>query len=239
MRPLSGHVLLEAWEQAVAQPEISRSLALLEAGLPEAERTQLEALPVNECNRMLVQLHRESFGVELEAVAICPACRVQVEFSVAADELVALAEGHGSTEEVEWTEDGSHYRLRAVTMADLIASLGQTETEAAEDALLSRCLVVEPSDAGVRPSSLPGVLERFEQLHAGSEFLCALECPSCSTPEVLDLDIGRFLWTEVRRAATRLLGDVHTLAAAYGWSEQAILDLSAGRRAAYLELVGA
>jgi hypothetical protein len=56
---------------------------------------------------------------------------------------------------------------------------------------------------------------------------------------VLDLDIGRFLWTEVRRAATRLLGDVHTLAAAYGWSEQAILDLSAGRRAAYLELVGA
>ena len=33
-----------------------------------------------------------------------------------------------------------------------------------------------------------------------------------------------------------MLLDIHTLAAAYGWSEQSILDLPPRRRQAYLEL---
>ncbi len=57
--------------------------------------------------------------------------------------------------------------------------------------------------------------------------------------QVLDLDIGRFLWREVSVAARRMLAEVHLLASAYGWAERDILALCPVRRAAYLELAGA
>ncbi|HUD55174.1 MAG TPA: hypothetical protein VMR02_08095 [Terracidiphilus sp.] len=45
--------------------------------------------------------------------------------------------------------------------------------------------------------------------------------------------------TQIEARARRLLYEVHTLAAAYGWSEREILSLSAPRRALYLEMVRA
>lgn len=51
------------------------------------------------------------------------------------------------------------------------------------------------------------------------------------------LDPGVFVWSEVSAAAVRLLREVDRLARAYGWSEAEILEMSAARRGAYLELV--
>lgn len=49
-------------------------------------------------------------------------------------------------------------------------------------------------------------------------------------------DPAAYVWAEVENSAARLLRDVHLLAAAYGWTEAAILGMSATRRAAYLQL---
>ena len=51
--------------------------------------------------------------------------------------------------------------------------------------------------------------------------------------------MARFLWKEVRNAARRLLGEIHQLASAYGWSERAIAAMGPGRRAAYLGMLSA
>ena len=69
--------------------------------------------------------------------------------------------------------------------------------------------------------------------------LCTLDCPACAKRETIDLDIVRFLWTEVRRAALRLLCEIHELACAYGWSEKAIVTMSPSRRNAYREMLNA
>ena len=53
------------------------------------------------------------------------------------------------------------------------------------------------------------------------------------------LDIGCFVWAEIESRARRLLWEVHTLAAAYGWSEGETLALSSSRRANYIRLVQA
>ena len=53
------------------------------------------------------------------------------------------------------------------------------------------------------------------------------------------LDVGEFLWAEVRQAAMRLLEDVHALAWAYGWREADLLAMPAQRRAFYLARVQA
>ena len=46
------------------------------------------------------------------------------------------------------------------------------------------------------------------------------------------------LWEEIEVRAHVLLGEVHRLASAYGWSEAQILALSPARRASYLAMVG-
>jgi hypothetical protein len=234
MRALVGELLLEAWERGAAEPELRRPLALLAAALPDRDPALLGALPVSERNLLLLELHEMSFGPALDAVGRCRYCAAPFEFTVPAARLAALARDGAADRELSWTEGERRYRLRQLTTDDLIASLEPREAGAAQQLLLSRCLTISPDGD---PSE--AALERFDRLHAGTELACAIACPQCGSAEQVDLDIGRFLWTEVRRAAKRLLREVHALAAAYGWSEPAVLALGEPRRAAYLELVGA
>ena len=67
----------------------------------------------------------------------------------------------------------------------------------------------------------------------------ALACPGCRHEWSAPFDIATFFWSELKARAEMLLREVHELAAAYGWSENEILGLSAARRAAYLEIVRA
>ena len=65
----------------------------------------------------------------------------------------------------------------------------------------------------------------------------ALACPECGHRWTETFDIVSFLWAELDSCAHRLVGDVHSLASAYGWRESDVLALSPSRRQAYLELV--
>jgi hypothetical protein len=194
---------------------------------------------------MLLHLHRLSFGSTLRVFGACSRCEARLEFAVPVAEMAAQAEGRDMTAPVAWTEDGREYRLRPVTTEDLAATLGTPDLDAAQELLLTRCLEVsapahtEPPGLPSPVSALPSVLRRFDQLHAAAELSCAVECPSCSSRDVLDFDIARFLWAEVQSAARRLLSEIHDLASAYGWSQEDITSMSATRRRAYLELLSA
>ena len=233
MRPLAGELLLAAWESGAPEHDLERALTMLAAALPDADREQLGALPIAERNALLLRLHELTFGPLLSVFGVCAACGARFEFAVPAAGLA----GRYPAGQVAWREKGRHYRLRAVTTDDLLATLGVPETGAAADLLLARCLEVSPA-AGQRTAPT-AALRRFEQLNAASELSCCIDCPGCSSRELLDLDMARFLWKEVRNAARRLLGEIHQLASAYGWSERAIAEMRPGRRAAYLEMLSA
>ena len=64
-----------------------------------------------------------------------------------------------------------------------------------------------------------------------------LHCPVCSHDWVVVFDIASFLWKEIDDWAGRMLRDVSDLAAAYGWSEAEILDISPVRRQLYLGML--
>jgi hypothetical protein len=78
--------------------------------------------------------------------------------------------------------------------------------------------------------------EEFNRLNADAEIQFTLACPACGIVQRTELDIVRFLWSELRHAAKSLLFEVHELASAYGWSEASILSMNASRRAMYLEM---
>ncbi len=236
MRALAGEPLLAAWEESLPEHEMRRALTMLSTALPDTDREQFAALPIAERNLLLLRLHEMSFGALLSAFGVCPACGAQFEFAVPVAELTARLEGQTPAGPVAWNDQGQQYRLREVTTDDLMATLGVPEMSAAQDLLLARCLEVSPPGSGGPPATA-AVLQRFEQLHAATELSCSIDCPGCSSRELLDLDIARFLWAEVRTAARRLLGEIHELASAYGWSERAIARMSADRRSAYLEML--
>jgi hypothetical protein len=123
----------------------------------------------------------------------------------------------------------------------MLAQPGQ-DADRARNLLLERCISTPPSEEQARPdpeyaSTL--ALQKFDELHAGAEITLQLTCPGCARSETIDLDIARFLWIEVRHAALRLLREVHELASAYGWTQDAILAMTAQRRSAYLGMVHA
>jgi len=237
MRPLAGELLLAAWEAGAAEHDLDRALTMLATALPDADRGQLGALPIAERNVLLLRLHELTFGSLLSVFGVCAACGAQFEFAVPVGALARQS----PVGQLAWQEEGRHYRLRAVTTDDLLATLGVPEPGAAQDLLLARCLEMSPAAAlpAALPAVMPAARQRFEELNVASELSCSVDCPGCSSRELLDLDMGRFLWKEVRTAARRLLGEIHELASAYGWSERAIAGMRPGRRAAYLEMLSA
>ena len=64
-----------------------------------------------------------------------------------------------------------------------------------------------------------------------------MTCPACGRFWQAAFDIASYLWSELDALAQRLLGEVHTLARAYGWREADVLSMSPWRRQFYLEMV--
>ncbi len=89
------------------------------------------------------------------------------------------------------------------------------------------------------PALEDAVAARLAEADPGARIDLAVDCPGCGAAWSAPFDIVSFLWAEVDACARRLVGDVHALASAYGWTEDDVLALSPARREAYLELVGA
>jgi len=254
LRPLTDQLLLDTWERASALAPVSRPLALLATAYPQYGWEQLAAEPLGRCDSLLAELRRSLVGDLVEAVASCPSCFDVVEVSFALSRLRAggaaqrgvpesdPAEATGAGAELSVTADGHEIRCRPVTTGDLVAVRGVPDPASA---LLARC-ITEASRLGraVPPEALPeGVRSAVEEALAAAdpqaETLLGLGCPACGTQWWAPFDLAGFLWAEVERLAMHTLGEVDTLARAYGWRESDILALGQLRRRRYLDLVTA
>jgi hypothetical protein len=83
------------------------------------------------------------------------------------------------------------------------------------------------------------VSRRMNELDPQADTQIALACPECHHQWQTPLDPISYFWSEIQEWGHRILRDVHALASAYGWREVDVLALSAWRRQAYLELIGA
>ena len=240
MRALTGELLLTACDEGAEEHDLNRGLTLLSLALPETNRQQLARLAIAERNVLLLRLRELSFGPSLQGFGACSRCSAYLEFAWPVASLLDGLETHLARDPVLWSENGRQYQLRPVTTGDLLAVLDAPDAAEAQERLLQRCLtVLEEPSITVQPAAVPALLEKFDQLHAAAELSCAVQCPECSHTEVLDLDIARFLWLEVRSAGRRLLREIHELAWAYGWSERSIARMSPQRRNVYLEMLSA
>lgn len=240
MLPLSGERLLAACEQAHGEPAVLRAITLLAAALPEYAREQLLQWPIAQRNRLLLQLHRISFGLSLEGYAACTQCGTGMELHLAVADVLEDIDENRLPARLEWLDADQPRSMRQATSADLLAAAQMPSDAMAEERLLLRCLGMDESSAPtLPPDAMQAARMRFEQLHAASQLHCVMHCPECDHEATWELDPAHFVWREAQHAAGRLLNDIHVLALNYGWSEADIAAMNPRRRETYLELLEA
>ena len=237
-QPLSGAALLAAWEHGTAEPPPARALTLLRAGCPALGEEDAAALPLTLRDLALVTLHARRFGPTISAVATCESCGERLEFMLPAQQLAVNLQAADA--DCILALDGFTLRLRLANTRDMMDAAASPDLDTARFLLLARCAEVMDGDGRIVPlpeSLRDAALDRLDEMHKAAEVVLALACPACDARQMVQLDIASFLWAEIRHDAQRLLDEVHELAWAYGWSESAILAMSAGRRQAYLDRV--
>lgn len=228
----------------------SRATALLARCVAGGEAVA-HALTIGDREALLLHLRRLTFGDTMDCILRCPAaaCEARMELSLRiADLLVPPYPDFAKTYRQQAVVDQARYEIefRLPTASDLeaIAALAARDAEQGAMELLRRCIARATLD-GVEcdPASLPGavregVADAMARHDPQAELEIDLTCPTCHGAFSVVFDAASFLLQEIDRAAVRVLHDVHILASCYGWSEDQILRIPAGRRARYIELAG-
>jgi hypothetical protein len=238
---LSDREVLRAWEIGFAQHPVDRALTMLAAAFPELDRNRLAAMSVGRRDSHLMDARQVNFGSWVSGVVECPGCGELLEWALDLDDL--RSPRNDAVEEVpnRFTLEGYEITYRSPDSTDLAAVVRAGDVASGRAALLRRC-VLEASTEGVKiePTSLPktvvlGLATEMETRDPQAEILLDFECPACGVCWQFLFDVLEFLWADIQTHTRRLLGEVHDLARAYGWSETDILEMSPVRRRFYLE----
>jgi hypothetical protein len=241
---LSAGAILAVWERGIDLSSPRRALALLAAAHPDVTPEELLGWSVGRRDRALLRLRAAMFGRDADCIARCPSCGELAELGL---DVAAMAGEDGPEASAPPLEaEGYRVACRLPDSRDLLAAEAAGSLERARAILARRLLVSVEGSEGVAmpPELLPAAVSdaAFAAIdsadpRAWRELL--LECPACSAAWTAPFDASAFVWAELEALATRLLDEVHQLAAAYGWSEHDILAMGPRRRAAYLERLGA
>ncbi len=240
---LTAAELLNVWERGLHQPPLQRMFILLTAAFPDRTPAELLELSIGQRDRLLLLLREQLFGQRLLNTARCPQCGERIEWeNKLADFLLPVDEAIDGCFEIQ--TGGWQLRFRLPNSLDIAVIVGCEDVEAAQNLLLSRCVLhIEHDGVASTVEDLPDdvlgeLLRQMEEADPLAEIRLQLRCPACSHTWDAVFDIGLFLWAELNDWAERMLRTVHRLAAGYGWSEQEILTLSPVRRQLYSGMLG-
>lgn len=130
-------------------------------------------------------------------------------------------------------------RFRLPDSRDLQALEGLEDGVRAREEILKRCVleVEDPAGRGWTPALAAPVAAAMEEADPRASVQLGTTCPDCGHGWETTFDILSWFWDEIDAWGRHMLGEVHVLARAYGWSERDILGMSAWRRGHYLRLV--
>ena len=164
--------------------------------------------------------------LRIDGVGPAAGCLVTARVPTLADLDAALAAAGGSV-----PPDGRDLAAAVAALVDrVVVELaddgGSPLPPAARAAALGDGALLAALDRAVREAE-PVVVDPVE-----------LTCPECGDRWHAVVALDEFAWTMTGRAARALLDEVHRLAAAYGWTHDAVLALPVAVRREYLERVG-
>jgi hypothetical protein len=224
--------MLSIWERGATRRPVDRAALLTAWVRPDVPPAAVADLSLGTVTRAILGLRIATFGPRLSVVVDCEACGERLELTLDAPALIDPAPQPAGEIEV------GGWHVRPPSLADLAAIDGETDIDRAVQRLLARCLV-DSNSGTVDAATLPAIEAALDAREPDADLSLSIACVACGHDNVADLDVSALLWEEIAVSTRQLLGDVHRLARAYGWSEAEILDLSPARRAAYLAMVEA
>jgi hypothetical protein len=234
VRPPNGTddlVILETEGNAVA-----RALTLLArvAQRADADAADWPALCVTDFEVLLAMLRQTVLGPAVTCAFDCPRpnCRERVEVGFSLADYVGAARPRRPHDVIvsdrpHWfclTDAAGSFRLP--TAADQSAVLGRSD---AAQLLAERCL--NPAD--ISGSARTRAERAMAAMAPEISRPVVGRCPACGATVRAGLHLASLVMAELRRAAEGLHEDVHVLASAYHWHEEAILALPRRRRQDY------
>ena len=214
--------------------ELARRVASSSAGGP----LDWASLPATDLDAAALVIRRSWIGdmIRTDITCLAQGCweRIDVSFGIAAylehhrprrPRGVTRASGDG------WfTLARAPVRFRIPTVADLLAAAADARPE---QALSARCL-----DAPEISRALARRLDHaFADLAPSLDDLLGGPCPACGHAVTMRFDPLGYTLTELRNLFSGVYLEIHALAAAYGWPEDAILALPRSRRRRYASVI--
>lgn len=237
MRALSHADCLALWDSGQALHPLDQGLLAIQAAFPETRDEDAAGWPLGKRNRALAELRCALFGRWIRGWSTCEACGEKLEFAVDG----AAIRDH-SAPGAEVTINPGARLLRLPNSRDLAQIASEDDPEAAASRLVKLCTVSpQHSDSATEftEQEIELIGDMIAEADPLAEILLHFDCPVCEHSFDQPLDLCSFLWAEIEGRAKKLLVDVCTLAAGFGWSELEILTLSPLRREFYLQMVRA
>jgi hypothetical protein len=214
--------------------ELARRVGRTVAGGP----LDWTALPKTDLDAAALVIRQCWIGEVIRTDAMCPGpgCRERIDVSFSIGDYLQhhrprRPRGVTGTPEGDWfTLTGTIVRFRIPTIADLLAA---TSDDRPVEALSGRCVdTPEISRALARrlDRALSALAPSLDDLLGGS-------CPGCGYEVAMRFDPLAYTLTELRNAFSGIHLEIHALASAYGWPEEAILALPRGRRRRYASII--
>ena len=218
-------------ELAVDGVDTRSAVALLARLLADAP-VDASTLAAADRDALFAALHRHCWDDRIVATLTCAACGKPFDLSF---ELSAIQQ-HLASSGAEWTCD-SQGRVTHADGRSLLVPMACDEMAAAalgrEAALAALLAAVDVSSDGVEIASTA--------LDAAAPFLDVdldALCAECGHHQRAHFDLQSYLLQRVLNERDGLLGEIHVLAAAYGWPLDDILTLPRGTRRSLAALAG-
>lgn len=255
MRALSASDLLDIWERGAGQTSVDQALEILRVAFPQAPEEALARLDIGQRDLCLLRLRSLTFSPQIKGLADCPACSQRLELDFDTRDLPGSAAESSSLltdpESMKPFQPAASLRVddyevtfRLPNSLDLSALSKVTDAASRRQRLLEACVIsVQRQEQSLQVSELPSetlnaLVERISQDHPLADLTLPITCPVCGHAWEIIFDIVSYFWSEINAWSIRLMREVHTLAAIYGWREADILAMSAWRRQRYLEMIG-
>lgn len=227
--------ILDLHDALASAGPAQRALLLLEAGVALTP-SAAAAMPLGTVDAGLLGVYASWFGQQLVAEARCPHCAAALDVAL---DLAALGgAGVAAAGERCVTRGEISAVVRPLTLADLAAAEGLPLADAQAQLLRSGIVAVARRGSACDLATLSAESQAWlgDALAVAdpqADLAVSLACGGCTTVWDERLDLCAFIVARLAALATRLVGEVHALAVAYGWSEAAILALPSHRRRTY------
>ena len=235
--------LCGADESAVEGTGTPAAIALVNRLLAAAPGTGVgpgmaASLTASDRDRILAAVYTRAFGAQVQSTVVCGECGESFDLDFRLDQLAGSLSEQTGHPPLHPGEDGlftldKGVRFRLPTGEDECSVIGMTMDEGIIE-LAKRCIV-----GGDTAPHVEMCQQSMEEVAPIIDLDLDAVCPNCDAAQSLHFDLQHYLLQKLMAGRRQLAAEVHSLANAYGWGLNEILQLSRSQRRIYAELVAA